>query len=73
MLGHDLKMSCAKFQGNRFRIDGRNQRKACAPDNCVIDYRVRRKRTSMDVGAVYIRRDLRKSTMPLVKNKQTNN
>ena len=22
MLGHDLKMSCAKFQGNRFRIDG---------------------------------------------------
>ena len=22
MLGHDLEMSCAKFQGNRFRIDG---------------------------------------------------
>ena len=22
MLGHDLKMSCAKLQGNRFRIDG---------------------------------------------------
>ena len=22
MSGHDLEMSCAKFQGNRFRIDG---------------------------------------------------
>ena len=30
MLGHDLEMSCAKFQGNRFRIDGEI-------DNCVID------------------------------------
>ena len=39
MLGHDSEMSCAKFQGKRFRIDGdRNRRKACAPDNCVIDY-----------------------------------
>ena len=22
MLEHDLEMSCAKFQGNQFRIDG---------------------------------------------------
>ena len=22
MLGHELEMSCAKFQDNRFRIDG---------------------------------------------------
>ena len=22
MLGHDLEMACAKFQGNWFRIDG---------------------------------------------------
>ena len=32
MLGHDWKMSSAKIQENR-----RNRRKACAPDNCVID------------------------------------
>ena len=31
MLGHDLEMSCTKCHGNR--------RKACAPGNCVIDYR----------------------------------
>ena len=27
MLGHDLKISCAKFQGNRFRIDGEIDKK----------------------------------------------
>ena len=27
MLGHDLKISCAKFEGNRFRIDGEIDKK----------------------------------------------
>ena len=27
MLGHDLEMSCAKFQGNRYRIDREIDRK----------------------------------------------
>ena len=27
MLGHDLEMACAKFPGNRFRIDGEIEEK----------------------------------------------
>ena len=27
MLGHDLEMTCAKFQGNRFKIDGEIDKK----------------------------------------------
>ena len=37
MLGHDLEMSCAKFQENRFRIDGEIDEKHALQDNCVIE------------------------------------
>ena len=39
MLGHKVGMFCTKFHKNRLIIDGEiNPRKACAPDNCVIDF-----------------------------------
>ena len=36
MLGHDWKMSCAKFQENRFRIDGEIDEKHALHIDCVI-------------------------------------
>ena len=35
MLGHENVMSCEKFQENQG-----NRQKACATDNCVIDFNV---------------------------------
>ena len=37
LLGHDLQMACANFQGNRFR---KNMRYKFNKNNCVLDYRL---------------------------------
>ena len=42
-LGHDLKITCAKFQGNRFIIDGKNDEKHALlnyQNECVPGYRL---------------------------------
>ena len=42
MTEHDFKMACAKFQGNRFRNDGKidkNHALQHHQNNCVPDYR----------------------------------